>query len=428
MFFAGGGYEESANYHNHNQAMMTQLAVGLLAGGHRDFFAHPRFRDNYDFFVQTLTPRVALTERGRQLFTGPTHLQPAEHGSAVFVHNWGNSGYDCSGYPIPPALAVAAGIYAERDPAFASRLMTAWRRGPRQFCSYGWAFDLLVLGRPDLPEVELNLDSRLLEGLGANMRAAQETPDEIYGWVKCGPATHHNCNDEGGLVLYGYGAPLIGDYGYHTEHQGHREGGFETWKHTCVTFGDSGKATSFYLGVEQALPPRLWRSTPAADLLVCDLPIDYLLPEGHSYSQPVRVPRIEHTRGILFVKPRYFVIYDRISKTPFPSHWWLHALVDRIDIDGPAARFHGRYGVDLHVRFLLPATPHIETGDYSVQRHLRVTQPGPGDYLAVLTPLRAGERPPEMHFNPAEQLLTVIGSWGEDTIVVGGEEPLQYPG
>ena len=329
MFFEGGGYEESVNYHNHNQAMMTQLAIGLLAGGHRDFFAHPRFRDNFNFFVEMLTPRVALTESGRKLFTGPTHLRPAEDGAAVFVHNWGNSGHDCSGYPIPPALAVAAGIYAERDPAYASRLMTAWRRGAQQFCSYGWSLDLLVLGRPDLPDVDLQLESRLMEGVGANMRAGQGTPDEIFGWVKCGPATHHNCNDEGGLVLYGYGAPLLGDFGYHTEHRGRREAGFETWKHTCVTFGATGKASSFYLGVEQALPPRCWQSTPAADLLICDLPIDYQLPSSAtSYSQPVRVPRIEHTRSILFVKSRYFVIYDQITKNPFPSTWWLHALAE----------------------------------------------------------------------------------------------------
>jgi len=422
MFFEGGGYEESANYHNHTLGMLTQLAVGLLAGGHRDFFAHPRFKANYGFFVENLTPRVALVESSQQTFSTLYHLNPPTDGTAAFITSWGNSGHDCGGTNVPPALAVAAGIYADRDPAYARRLMTAWRRSPQQFCSAYWGFDLLVLGRPDLPEIDLALDSRLVEGTGAVMRAAQGTPEEIFAWIKCGPATHHNCNDEGGLVLYGHGAPLLGDFGYHTQHQGCHNNGYETWKHTCVSFG--GKTTSFYLGIEQALPPQFWQSTPEADLLVCDLSTEYLLPEGAPYCQPIRIPHIDHTRSILFVKPRYFVIYDQIAHNTLPATWWLHALADRIEVDGNHAICYGQFSINLDVQLLLPNPACIATGEYSVQRHLRVEQ-ATGNYLAVITPLRPHESAPVVQFDLTDGLLTVSGTWGIDRIRTGGQLPLQ---
>ncbi len=426
MFFEGGSYEESANYHNHTLGMITQLAVALLAGGHRDFFEHPRFKANFGYFVENLTPRVALTESGAAEFSKSCNLQPPSDGKAVYVTNWGNSGHDCSGYPISPSLPVAAGIYADRDLPYARRLMTAWRLGTQQFCSHYWGFDLLAVGRPDLKDIELNLESKILEGTGVAMRAAQGTEDEVFAWIKCGPATHHNCNDEGGIVLYAKGAPILGDFGYHTHHAGKTEGGFETWKHCSVTFG--GKNTSFYLGVEQALPPKFWQSTAEADLLVCDIPIEYLLPEGARYDNPVRVPRIDYKRSILFVKPNYFVVYDQISKTSMPSTWWLHALAKQIDVSGSRAYCHGMFGVDLDVQIVQPAKAVISTGEYSVQRHIRIEQPGAGDYLAVLTPLRKGGKPPAVEFDSSNKKLTVKGSWGTDIVQLGGTSPLQLLG
>src|SRR5690606_6450524 len=112
----------------------------------------------------------------------------------------------------------AAGIYADRDPDYARHLMTCWRRSTRKTMTPYAGFNLLALGRPDLEDIELRFSSRQLEGLGVTMRANQGRPDEILGFVKSGPATHHNCNDDGGLVLYAHGVPVIGDFGYHCRH------------------------------------------------------------------------------------------------------------------------------------------------------------------------------------------------------------------
>jgi len=216
--------------------------------------------------------------------------------------------------------------------------------------------------------------------------------------------------------LYAHGAPIIGDFGYHTQHEGKTVGCSDTWKHACVTFGDRRSVS--YLGAEHRMSPQLWRSTPEADLLVAYLPVDYLIPQDRYYMDLERIPRIEHRRYILFVKPHYFVIYDHIAQTTLPSTWWMHALADEIEIEGPHARFRGRYGVDLDVQVLLPNPAKIEQGVFGVQRHVRVNQPGIGDYLIVLTPLPRDKTAPKVQWDAASRSLQVKYAGRLDTIGV----------
>ena len=199
-FYESGAYAESLNYHVHETGMLLHLAVGLRAAGRRDFFEHPKFKANFGSMLDMLAPPSALTEVGRKLATEPSMLNPLKDGRGVMLTNWGNSGYDCSAYIVPGLLAIASGVYADRDTAYARRLMTAWRMGSQEFCTHYLALHLVALGRPDLQDVELNLGSKVVEGLGAVMRAG-----DVFGWIKCGTASHHNCRDEGGLVLYAHG-------------------------------------------------------------------------------------------------------------------------------------------------------------------------------------------------------------------------------
>ncbi len=411
FFYEGGGYTESVNYHAHELSMLTHLAVGLWAGGERDFFEHPRFKATYGFMLDMLTPRGALTDRGVELATAPAMLNPPRDRRGVLITNWGNSGFDCSGFVVPIVTAIAAGVYADLDPAYAQRLMTAWRLSAQELTGHYLALHLIALGRPDLPDVPLNLGSKLVESLGAVMRAS-----ETFAWVKCGIASNHNCRDEGGLVLYAHGAPILGDIGYHTQHEGRTVGGSDTWEHACVTFGD--RRSLAYLGNEVRQPPELWRSTPEADLLVAYLPVEYLVPEKKFYLDVEPIPRIEHRRFILFVKPHCLVIYDHIPQTTLPSTWWLHALADAVETGPQRARFRGRYDVDLDVQILLPTPAPTEQGVLGVQRHLRIDQPGVGDYLTVLSPLPAGKPGPTATYLPQQHLLRVQSDWGQHQVVL----------
>jgi hypothetical protein len=64
--------------------------------------------------------------------------------------------------------------------------------------------------------------------------------------------------------------------------------------------------------------------------------------------------------------------------------------------------------MDLSVEFLLPECLEICSGEYSVQRHIHVSQPDAGDFLAVLTPLLPGRDAPRTSYDAASGLLDVI--------------------
>jgi hypothetical protein len=89
-------------------------------------------------------------------------------------------------------------------------------------------------------------------------------------------------------------------------------------------------------------------------------------------------------------------------------------------VSGSRAFCHGLFGVDLDVQIVLPTAAVISVGQYSVQRHLFVEQPGAGDFLAVLTPLRKGEPAPPVKLDPSKKMLEVNGPWGTESIKVGG--------
>lgn len=410
-FYESGGYIESANYHDHEAIMLMQLATALWSAGRRDFYKHPRFKRNFGFFTNMLTPPVMLTPAGEKAFNQPNFLNPPAAGPVHLVTNWGNTGHDCSGEHMPYVVPVAAGIYADRDPEYARSLMTAWRKSPQMFAAHYGAFSLLVFGQPQLTDTPLRLESGLVEGLAAVFRSGQDTPNEVFGWVKCGPATHHNCRDEGGLVLYAYGAPVIGDFGYHTIHNGKQESGAETWKHACVSFG--GRTISAGLGTEISLPPKRWISTAEYDLLECYLPQRVIVPEDVGYLCAEVVDRIEYTRTIVFVKPNVFLIHDHIAQTTLPPTCWVHALADQVEVQGQQARFIGRHGVDLQVQMLHPRPTRVETGTYSVQLFLRMDLPGPGDFLTALIPVWQGQQAPVVSFDTGTRLLRLQTESGE---------------
>jgi hypothetical protein len=417
-FYESGAYIESLNYHHHALGMIEQVAIALKAAGKTDFFKHPVYKANYGFFQNMLTPPVLWNPIPDEPASGAGILRPmiAEEKKAM-LHSWGNSGHDCCGYPIPSFLAVGAGIYADSDPAYAKSLMGAWHSGPGYFCTHYTGLNLVALGRPDIIDAPLNLKSDIVEGLGATFRSGQGTAEEIFAWVKCSTATHHNCRDEGGIVLYAYGAELLGDFGYH--HQtadGKQAGGYHTWKHTCVTF--DGNSTSAYTGVEKATPPELWRSTEAADLLVTHLPVDYIIPDGNAYLDTVHIPRIDHRRWILFCKPNYFLIFDHIPASTVPATWWLHALADDIDVGIPGkAYITGNFGVDLDVRMIVPDKAQFLTAEYGCQRHLQLEIPaGAGEFISILTPLAKGMTGPTEVRKTSENEILITGNWGEDRI------------
>lgn len=387
-FYDSGAYSESPNYHSHAFLMLNQFALAMRRYG-VDLFQHPRIKAQYDYFIRMQTPPILLNEAA-QRFIQPWTLLDSERERYAMLPGNGNTGSDCSDMPLPMELAIGALIYRESDQELSARCMTTWRRGGRFIHNINNDLTFLLVANLDLPGGEsLNLSSDLLTGAYATFRGNPESDDEVFVLTKNGTATHHNDFDEGGFTIWAYGAPVASDYGYVACHEGQHQGVSDTWKHNCVEF--DGKSNG-YLGIEQTRPPEQWISTDLADLLISDLSCTNFRDLAQmSYLDRIATEKIEYRRYTLFVKPHYLLVFDSILACPTTHRWWLHAQAKDIFIDGPRARFTGKFGVDLLAHFITPIAPNIETGEWGVMKHIFATQVKAKDWRVIVAPAKPGQ-------------------------------------
>jgi len=389
-YWDSGAYCESPNYHSHSFTMLNQLALALRRAGERDFYRHPRFRAQFDWFCRMQTPPIMLNDAARKFFVPWRFMRPRRKRYAMLPGN-GNTGSNASDMPLPVELAFGGAVYQRTDPVMSRRCMTTWRRAGCPVSSHYCDIAFLAVADPSLPgSARVGLESCLLEGNYAVMRAMPETSREIFILVKCGQATHHNDFDEGGFAMWANGCPLAGDFGYFAEHEGKRCGASDTWKHNCVEFNGM---TSGFLGIEKTLPPERWISTDLADYLVCHIPItNFRDLEAGSYMDMIKADRIEYRRLFIFVKPRFLLVLDRMNQCPYPRRWWLHAQARSVTVRQGRALFRGAFGTDLAVFFVEPPGQALEMGAWSVMKHVFARGAGPGRWRVVVAPLAPGER------------------------------------
>jgi len=389
-YYDSGSYCESPNYHSHSLTMTHQLALSLRrVHGERDFFQHPRLRNQFEWFTRVQTPLVEPTRAGKGVYAYPwRYLDPCPEKVAMLAGQ-GNSAVNCSDMTLPCELAVAAAIYRDSDPAFSARCMTTWRRAGRPTSNSYNDLTFLLLADPSLPGCEkLDLRSELLTGTFAVNRGNPETPDEVMFLTKCGTATHHNDFDEGGFTIWAYGKSVAGDFGYNTRHEGRQVGCTATRNHNCVEFDNKNNG---YLGVELTRPHESWTSGPLADLLVANLSANNLRDPDLPYWDMIPA-EIEYRRFLLFVKPHYMFVFDSIPRCGSRVHkWWLHAESSAVHVDGARARFAGLYGVDLLAEFVSPVAPTIVPGEWSVMKHISTAQNKEADWRVLVAPLKAGQ-------------------------------------
>jgi len=388
-YYDSGSYCESPNYHLHSLVMAHQLALSLRrVHGERDFFQHPRLRNQFEFFIRVQTPPFEPTRAGKPFFILPWRFMDVSPAKVAMVPGSGNTAVNCSDTPMPCELAVAAAVYRDSDNALSQRCMTAWRRAGRPTSNTYNNLTFLLLADPSLPGCDrLDLRSELLTGTFAVNRGNPETPDEVMFLTKCGTATHHNDFDEGGFTIWAYGKSVAGDFGYNTRHEGRQVGCTSTRNHNCVEFDNKNNG---YLGPELTRPAESWTSGPLADLLVANLSANNLRDPELIYWDMLPAD-IEYRRFLLFVKPHYMFVYDSIQRCACAHKWWLHAESSAVQIDGPRVRFKGLYGVDLQAEFVTPTAPKIVAGEWSVMRHISAQQSKQNDWRVLVAPLAQGQ-------------------------------------
>jgi len=351
-------------------------------------------------------------------------------------------------------FAWVARLTAESDPDFSRRMMAAWKRGGSFVFSLHdfsqdliWSQPLCLLDRELPSEADAHFpESREYEGLGAVMRTKHDDASEGYLLFKMGESTGHYDNDEGSLIWYAFGQPLLTDFGcqYNPNFHAH------PWLHNRISVDHAadgpprgGQLVSrcFAEGLDFACGEvrisRLYRETEWPER---ERDFDFRQVMGEMREVEEQVWR----RHVIYVHAMETVILlDQIDGN-LPTDWSLQVLADSVRAMDGRALFRGQFGVDLQVTMLQPDDPGLEISAYS---HLGFDEPrlpmdwwrgavwtapsgvelgpmgeramtlrghaGPGaSYMAILTAFRTGEEEPQV-----EQR----GNWGVEVCSQRGE-------
>ena len=210
------------------------------------------------------------------------------------------------------------------------------------------------------------LRSEHMPEVGVAFRHDHTSPKESYLFQKIGFAKDHYEADETCFNWYAKGTPLMMDYGTYS-HDAGAQGA-----HNLVEIPDADNVRRGYLAEA--------RFSPVVDYTRCEQPITLKLFYGRLRSfadidgppqQPLFFyigdenpvgPKTWKRRLLLFVKPDYLVLFDRVIG-PVPHRYNLHATADAIERDGRYIRGRGRFDLDLLCFVQHPAEFEFATGE-----------------------------------------------------------------
>ncbi len=404
-FHAGGVYTESIGYFVHLFHNMLHLASVLRRCGQRDFFADPRFQGAMHTLVDYVTaPQRSTVEREYEPggkfapFEGERRMWPAI----------GDTGRNCKDMPVAAMIAHAGWEVREHDEALSEKLLACWAEtGKPLWGAHAPKFEYLYVRdlAPDTPALAGLLDSRQFHGTGVQMRADVGEPTETSVFFRVGKATHHWGFDLGHFSIVTRGSRLVPDFGYHGTDapEGEFVHGSATWAHNVVTFGPDWNGD---VGMELRRPPVTVRLGEAFDYVVADLSMNNVRREVWRNIQPIAA--VEYFRHLLFARNRYLVIWDRITRSIYPSQLRINCLARSVEIAGNELRFAGLDGVDLRVHVASPASPTGHEAMLGPMRYVLIEQACELDYLWVCQPLGPDEPPVEIASSPTG--LTIAGT------------------
>jgi hypothetical protein len=243
--------------------------------------------------------------------------------------------------------------------------------------SNGFQYAEISLALSDVPEREYSLrplESEHMEDLGVAMRHAHPSPSESYLFQKIGFWKDHYENDETSFNWYAKGTPLVMDYGTYTSDVAGANA------HNLVEIPDTDSLQRGYLADSFF--------SEALDYTRCEVPVNLKLLHGRlrtfeeidGPSQPPEYfyigdqnpigPKTWKTRMLLFIKPDYVVMFDRVFG-PVPHRFNLHVTADEIQREGNFIRARGRFDMDLKCFVQYPRAFEFEQG---------VLIPGPERY------------------------------------------------
>ncbi len=374
----GGGYHEYGTYGLHGYKNLFRGLLGLYALDAANASTLHAYNAAYwDYMLHALTP-VDPLYRAR--------LLPG----------------DANGHPEYPAeFFEAVATVVRRDPQLAANLQWAWRasgsnrwgiqlggkRVPADFVANENIMPLL--GRPWIAPCAPALESRQFPGVGAFLRAQPHTTDEAYAYVRSGFAWSHWNANQGHLVFYANGVPLLPGQGYqyYGRNRADKPGvpGFAAHNANVVVFGHPENGMDYgwpdsaivdaaitpdadYLWSSTGYPD--WYTTPGRDVKWNGGQPTHRLQDGLAQTEGA----FTADRQVLFVKGRepgersYLVVRDTANGVGRLAQWWNLNLLGRttdltLDAKDRTLRYRSPLGIEAAFVFADDGALTLETAE-----------------------------------------------------------------
>lgn len=189
----GGAWIEAPNYQAYSMNYLILLFAVLKNCGYKDFFHHSKWLDTMDFLASIQT------------------IKDIRNGIAM-LPTLGDTAANYWSQSFQNVFAWAAKMTPE-NPGFSKRMMRAWQQAGSPVINAGGelnsTFKTIALIDRSLPAAENPMPiSRRFPEFGAVMRSPQG-----YLSLKCGSAGMHYDHDEGSLLWYEKGVPILADIG-----------------------------------------------------------------------------------------------------------------------------------------------------------------------------------------------------------------------
>lgn len=345
-----GTWVEAPNYQAYSLSYFTLASAVFTNCGYPGLFTNPKYKATMRYMAGLQTPPDSRTGVAMLPTVGDT---AAHYGSQSFQ----------------AVFAWAAKTSRERDPEFSAEMMAAWVRAGSPMISYldvimnaTWKYALALVD-PALPVKEtVPRPSARLPGMGAILRNTRDNRESGYLLFKMGEVTAHYDYDEGSIIWYSHGVPLLVDYGaqyfpsvdcstYHNRVTVDQKAGYL----------DRGHIQSF-------------ETHPDYDYVEGTARISWLLefprwPDDVAargwLPDPFEIPPTVWKRAIAYLKPADCLVIRDTVRGSLPAQWNLQVLAEGAFWHQNSFRFTCGEGMALSVRVLLPERPDLRIAHWS---------------------------------------------------------------
>ena len=422
-----GGWLEAPHYAAVSIDFIVPLAIAARNTGMADFLYDPKLKNAVRYLGKIATPPDPDC--------GGRRIQPAI-GNTYHSETTGQTGW-------------LAKLYAERDPEYSQEMQWVWtQQGRPMHSGIGGASPGLkgywpVYTDPGLPMRAPEWDTELFPSVGVIFRNAFNTPRETYLFFRHGPFAEHWDRDEGSIMLYAKGKPLMRDWSYnpYTPHG---------WLHNRVVNnhadGSNGQGEWNEYANLRAFAKlghvdyaRSWQRTRAGDKSE-----DYTKKRGKPlyegewpFAQSEPNGDLTWERQVLFVRdddpsgPAYFVFGDT-TKGETWIEWCMWFCASKApDLSKNPIEITGQYDVDARLFLAMPKAPKLSTlhaeqdglGPKISQELVHFAQRAGTPIVSVLYPFVRGEESPPTFTSIADgNGISVQGAFGQDLHVVSRRE------